>query len=176
MSGKLDEIFNFIKKDFEKMKESSKENKTELEEDKSEFIYQLGDKLITRSQNFDEFTECEKVFYCCKTFNDEVLSSGNFYSVYTSYIGEYVYDIVKYFELLGSIELSKIIKKANAVFPKKLPKDRDKRDEYVSSIYEKIENELEACCEEYQEYSDLIDDLLYEFAIKNKNEFKDYER
>lgn len=171
MRKKLKDALNFIKNDFKKLKETSKKGIWQTDSE-SDLVFLLGNKLIDFSDNFDDFTEVEKTFYLCKIFDDEVQSSGDFYSLYTSENGKYVYDVVNCFKIIGSKETSEIIDKVNNLFDKKLPSDFNERDEYIDSVYDDIEEEMDELYDEYSEYSDNIENLLYEYAIKNKDQFK----
>ena len=170
MQKELNEVLDFVKKDLDNLKVQSNKNVWEIE-DKNDLIFILGEKLIDKSYEIDNFTECEKIFYLCKSFDDEAQSSGDFYSFYSSELGIYAYDIDKYFEIIGAKEISKILNKINGLFNESIPFDSDERDEYISNIYEEFQEELDEYYDEYSNYCDKLQDLLYDYAIKNKEKF-----
>ena len=165
----LKSILDFIKKDNTDLRK--KENIWALK-DKSDFVYLMNEKLIDQSTRINDFTKSEKLFYICNNFDNEVQSSGDFYSVYVSDIGAYVYELPTYFRELGLEELASIIEKVNLLFDKKLPIDNDEREEYIDSIHEEIEEKLNEYFEEYSNHNNDLYLLLYDYAIKNKDNFK----
>ena len=167
----LKDIFKFIKKDISDLKEKGKTDIWSIE-DKSDFVYILNDKLIDHSSEIETFTEIEKVFYLCNNFDNEVQSCGGFYSVYTSDLGEYAYELPESFEKIGALEIAQVLKKLNELFSEKLPKDQGEREEYIDSVMEEIEEKMDEYFDEYSEYSNDLYLLLYDYAIKNKAEFK----
>lgn len=170
MEKDLNEVLDFVKKDLENLEDKACKNIWEIE-DKNDFNFILGEKLIDKSSELDNFNECEKVFYLCKSFDDEVQSSGDFYSFYCSELGKYTYDIERYFKIIGANEISKIMNKINSLFDEEIPSDIDERDEYISDIYNEFEEKFDEYYDEYSNYCDNLQDLLYDYAMKNKEEF-----
>lgn len=167
----LKDIFNFIQKDIMDLRKKEKNGIWKVK-DKSDFVYLMGEKLINHSSEFEKFTECEKVFYLCNCFDNEVQSWGGFYSVYVSDIGAHAYELSTCFKKIGAEELASIIEKVNLLFDKKLSVNQTEREEYIDSINENIEEKMNEYFEEYSNHSNDLYLLLYDYAIKNKDNFK----
>lgn len=167
----LKKVFSFIKNDITKLKKEEKESIWKIK-DKSDFVFLMSEKLIDHSSEIDNFTDSEKIFYVCSIFDSEAQSNGSFYSCYTSDIGAYVYELPSYFKEIGFDELGLIIDKVNSLFEKKLSSDQTEREEYIDSVYEDIEDKMNEYFDEYCNNSNDLYMFLYDYAMKNKDDFK----
>ena len=166
-----EEVINWIKNDIKNLREKAKKSVWE-ETDKSDFVFIMNKKLIDHSSEIEKFTESEKVFYLCNGFDNEVQSCGGFYSVYILDIGAYAYELPNYFRILGLNKIAEIIEKINQLYDKKLPIDHDEREEYIDSVYESIAEKMDEYYDEYSKLANNIYLVLYDYAIKNKDNFK----
>lgn len=166
---KINNVLRFIKKDLKELDEKS--NNIWNVDNKSDLVYLLYERLIDRLEDFDKFTECEKIFYLCKAFCDELESSGDFNSVYCTDICDYARDISNYFKIIGANQISDIISNINDLFDDDILLDKDEREEFLLDCDEEIDEQLEEYFDEYSEYSDDLEDLLYNYVINNKEKF-----
>lgn len=115
----------------------------------------------------------QRVFYITQNLEMEV-NNGGFSQFYCNTDGMFVNELVESFEKIGAIKTAEICKKAVSIFGD-VPVDMDKINDILNIDDEKIEEKnstiLNECDMAFYEYEEDLEELNYQFIMKNKNSF-----
>lgn len=139
------------------------------------FLIGVSKKVFDRLEKvgYDGMTDAEKVFFCIWTLEGDV-NNGGFDQYFFNPWSEYSIKTVDAFEKIGASKTASIIRRANSVFGNSGPaKDRTTRQKQLDSLTESGKEKLKGLDDEFYEYHEDIDKLLYEFVVKNDAKFLD---
>ena len=120
--------------------------------------------------NISVLTPEEKTVYIIDKFQSEVNNGGFVQFLYNS--GGLVANLLPSLTAIGAEHIARIYKMALKNIPCELPIDDEQRDTLLNElITEKISKIFDSCDQEFYQYSDNIEELLYHFIINNKENF-----
>ena len=118
--------------------------------------------------------DTQRVFYITQNLEMEV-NNGGFSQYFFNSDGFFANEIVSAFEKIGAFKTAEICKKAIGIFPDAVPTDWEERQEFLTPDNEKeeerIEEILNECDMAFYEYEEDLEELNYQFIIKNKDSF-----
>ena len=121
-------------------------------------------------ENISILTPEEKIVYIVDIFQSEVNNGGFVQFLFNS--GDCIADLVPSLTKIGAEHIAEIYKDALKNIPHELPNDDEERDELLDEILtEHISQIFDDCDQQFYESSDNIEELLYNFIIKNKESF-----
>lgn len=113
----------------------------------------------------------EQTFYIVDSFQKEV-NNGGFDQFLLNSSGVFAGEIVSSLLTIGANRTADIYKEAFTALPRKLPEDGEQRAALLDSlITEDISEVFDSCDQAFYKYPDNLDELLYQFAINNKESF-----
>jgi len=119
----------------------------------------------------EKLTDQQKIFYLNQTLEREV-NNGGFNQFFTNSSGDYAHETVLSLKAIGADKTASIVQKAIDKFPKKkVPKDRDKREEVVEKIEDKADKVWEGLDEKFMEYEDDLNALNINYVRLNRDFF-----
>ncbi|MDH4472931.1 MAG: DMP19 family protein [Fluviicola sp.] len=126
--------------------------------------------LCSYGDEMDTLTEPQKLFYYIQCLEREV-NNGGFNQYFINSSGEYAHQTIESLKRIGANTTADILQKAIDQFPeKKVPQDRDERNELVEQIEataNEVWNELD---QQFYEYADDLNALNINF-VKELKEF-----
>ncbi len=122
-------------------------------------------------ENISVLTPEEKIVYIVNSFQSEV-NNGGFDQFLFNSSGAFVGDLLSSLTTIGANRTAEIYKKALANFPHELPADDEQRDALLDElITEDISEVFASCDQQFYEYPDNLEELLYQFIVGNKGSF-----
>ena len=163
----------FKKKDKAKQESSNIQHIWNLT-DPNDFIVAMTEYLDNKTQYGDDMSvlsEAERIFYITQTVEMEV-NNGGFSQFFYNSSGNFSNELVSAFTAIGAKVTAAICQKAISAFGRNIPVDRDKRVEMLDELEsEEIDKILEECYSSFCDYEDNLNELNYNFVIKNKKSF-----
>lgn len=142
--------------------------------DTNDFVVAMTEHLYNKTQYGDDMSvlsEAERIFYITQILEMEV-NNGGFSQFFYNSSGEFSNELVKAFTAIGANATAAICQKAVAAFGRDIPVDRDEREEMLDELEsEELDHILGECDDAFFEYEDNLNELNYNFAIKNKESF-----
>ena len=105
-------------------------------EDLNKFLIALDNRISKKCNYGDEIeklNEYEKTFFLTQTLEAEI-NNGGFSQFFFNSGGNFTYETVDAFEAIGAVKTAEICRKAIASFGKKIPKDRNKRMDFLDKF------------------------------------------
>ena len=125
---------------------------------------QYGEKISALSPE-------EKTAYIVDSFQSEVNNGGFSQYLYNS-SGASVSELLAALSVVGADRTAEIYRKALEYLPAKLPLNNEQRgavlDEFIT---DEISAVLASCDDQFYEYPDDLETLIYQFIMDNKNSF-----
>lgn len=142
--------------------------------DTNDFVVAMTEHLDDKTQygdNMSVLSEAERIFYITQTLEMEV-NNGGFSQFFYNSSGNFSNELVSAFTAIGANATAAICQKAIAAFGRDIPVDRDKREEMLDELEsEEIDEILEECDGAFYDYEDNLNELNYNFVMKNKESF-----
>ena len=142
--------------------------------DTNDFVVAMTEHLDNKTQYGDDMSvlsEAERIFYITQTLEMEV-NNGGFSQFFYNSSGNFSNELVSAFTAIGANTTAAICQKAIAAFGRDIPVDRDKREEMLDELEsEEIDEILEECDGAFYDYEDNLNELNYNFVMKNKESF-----
>ncbi len=168
INQKIMSLFNFFrkKKDTGKIEPVVNDNTNEMT-----FINDmLMDKwrsVVDRAfKDYSSLSDVEKLWYNIRILIDGT-NNGGLISYYYNNGGEYVYEAIKYLDILEMYQIQDIIKYYNQIIfgEIEVPKDLEERNEYISNLTEEKSARLDELEDEIWEnkLTDKLEDRLTEY-------------
>lgn len=152
--------------------DGAKPTKCKLSLEKRKVLIETGDTVAGRlaKVGYARLTDAEKTFSCTWSLQREV-NIGGFKRFYSKSAGDYAAETVGAFERIGANYTADIIKRANNLFKngkpsKYMAKRRGELNRFTADARQKL-LKLE---EEYYEYHDDLELLLYNFVLQHRDE------
>ncbi len=146
-------------------------------ENKNEFVINMYLYIAEKCSYGDamhQLNDEQRVFYITQNLEMEV-NNGGFSQFFCNTDGMFVNELVSSFEKIGSSRTAEICKKAVSIFGSAIPVDMDKIQEILNADDEEMEEInaelLNECDMEFYEYEEDLEELNYQFIIKNKESF-----
>lgn len=142
--------------------------------DADDFVIALMEHLENKTQYGDDMSclsEAERVFYITQSLEMEV-NNGGFSQFFYNSSGSFSNELVSAFTAIGANATAAICQKAISAFGREIPVDRDERQDMLDELEcEEIDEILEECDDDFYNYEDNLNELNYNFVIKNKESF-----
>ena len=140
----------------------------------NDFVVAMTEHLDNKTQYGDDMSvlsEAERIFYITQTLEMEV-NNGGFSQFFYNYSGDFSNELVSAFTAIGANATAAICQKAVAAFGCDIPVDRDAREKMLDELEnEEIDAILEECDDAFYDYEDNLNELNYNFVMKNKEAF-----
>ena len=142
--------------------------------DKNDFVVALTEHLDHKTQygdNMSVLSEAERIFYITQTLEMEI-NNGGFSQFFYNSSGNFSNELVSAFHAIGASTTAAICQKAISAFGRDLPVDKEAREELLDELEsEEIDEILEECDSAFLDYEDDLNELNYNFVMKNKDSF-----
>ena len=142
--------------------------------DTNDFVVAMTEHLDNKTQygeDMSALSEPERIFYITQTLEMEV-NNGGFSQFFYNSSGNFSNELVGAFTAIGANATAAICQKAISAFGRDIPVDRDEREEMLDELESDEFNEiLEECDKAFYDYEDNLNELNYNFVMKNKEFF-----
>lgn len=142
--------------------------------DTNDFVIALIEHLDEKTQYGEDMSvlsDAERIFYITQTLEMEV-NNGGFSQFFFNSSGDFSNELVGAFTAIGANTTAGICQKAIDAFGRDIPVDRDERQEMLDELESDELNEiLEECDSAFYDYEDNLNELNYDFVMKNKESF-----
>ncbi len=142
--------------------------------DKNQFLVAMNG-WICRKCNYGEdmgkLSEAEKIFFLNNQLEQEI-NNGGLSQFFFNSSGDFANEIEYSLRSIGAVHTEKIYSKALLALGGELPENRDEREEMLDNILtDNVSELLNECDNEFYKYLDNLEELNYQFIIKNKEQF-----
>ena len=142
--------------------------------DTNDFVVAMTEYLDNKTnygEDMSVLSEAERIFYITQTLEMEV-NNGGFSQFFYNSGGNFSNELVGAFTAIGANATAAICQKAISAFGCDIPVDRDEREDMLDELEsDEIEEILEECDRAFFDYEDNLNDLNYNFVMKNKEFF-----
>ena len=142
--------------------------------DTNNFVVAMTEHLDNKTQygeDMSALSEAERIFYITQTLEMEV-NNGGFSQFFYNSSGNFSNELVGAFTAIGANATAAICQKAISAFGRDIPVDRDEREEMLDELgSDEIDEILEECDSAFLDYEDNLNELNYNFVMKNKKSF-----
>ena len=141
-------------------------------EDEEKLVFALGLYVAEKCRYGDEMSvlsKPERVLYVVQGLEMEV-NNGGFAQFFFNSSGDFANEVVSACLKIGATQTAEICRKAVSVFGRRVPADRDKRDDMISDN-EEIEEILDECDDAFFACEENLLALSYPYILKNKEAF-----
>ena len=142
--------------------------------DTNDFVVAMTEHLDNKTQygeDMSALSEAERIFYITQTLEMEV-NNGGFSQFFYNSSGNFSNELVEAFTAIGANTTAAICQKAISAFGRDIPVDRDEREEMLDELEsDEIDEILEECDNAFCDYEDNLNELNYNFVMKNKEFF-----
>ena len=142
--------------------------------DTNDFVVAMTEHLDNKTQygkDMSALSEAERIFYITQTLEMEV-NNGGFSQFFYNSSGNFSNELVGAFTAIGANATAAICQKAISAFGRDIPVDRDEREEMLDKLEsDEFDEILEECDNAFYDYEDNLNELNYNFVMKNKEFF-----
>lgn len=142
--------------------------------DTNDFVVAMKEHLDNKTQygeDMSALSEAERIFYITQTLEMEV-NNGGFSQFFYNSSGNFSNELVGAFTAIGANTTAVICQKAISAFGRDIPVDRDEREEMLDELEsDEFDEILEECDNAFCDYEDNLNELNYNFVMKNKEFF-----
>lgn len=142
--------------------------------DANDFVVAMTEHLDNKTnygEDMSVLSEAERIFYITQTLEMEV-NNGGFSQFFYNSGGKFSNELVGAFTAIGAKATAAICQKAISAFGCDIPVDRGEREDMLDELgSDEIEEILEECDRAFFDYEDNLNDLNYNFVMKNKEFF-----
>ena len=142
--------------------------------DTNDFVVAMTEHLDNKTQygeDMSALSEAERIFYITQTLEMEV-NNGGFSQFFYNSSGNFSNELVGAFTAIGANATAAICQKAISAFGRDIPVDSDEREKMLDELEsDEIDEILEECDSAFCDYEDDLNQLNYNFVIKNKESF-----
>ena len=142
--------------------------------DTNDFVVAMTEHLDNKTQygeDMSALSEAERIFYITQTLEMEV-NNGGFSQFFYNSSGNFSNELVGAFTAIGANATAAICQKAISAFGRDIPVDRDDREEMLDELEsDEFDKILEECDNAFCDYEDNLNELNYNFVMKNKEFF-----
>jgi len=127
--------------------------------------------VCSYGDEMENLTEQQKLFYLNQHLEREV-NNGGFNQCFINSSGDYAHETILSLMAIGANKTASILQEAIDQFPnKKVPKDKDEREEIVEQIEGTANEVWEELDKKFMEYEDDLNALNIAYIRKNKSNF-----
>lgn len=127
--------------------------------------------LCDYGDDYSKLTAPQKVFYLNQNLEREI-NNGGFNQYFCNSTGDNAQETVLSLKAIGAGKTAEILQKAIDQFPdKKVPKDRDERNEIVEQIEEDVNEVWDEVDQEFYKYEEDLNSLNIEYVKKHREFF-----
>ena len=142
--------------------------------DTNDFVVAMTEHLDNKTQygeDMSALSEAERIFYITQTLEMEV-NNGGFSQFFYNSSGNFSNELVGAFTAIGANATAAICQKAISAFGRDIPVDSDEREKMLDELEsDEIDEILEECDSAFYDYEDNLNELNYNFVMKNKESF-----
>ena len=142
--------------------------------DTNDFVVAMTEHLDNKTQygeDMSALSEAERIFYITQTLEMEV-NNGGFSQFFYNSSGNFSNELVSAFTAIGANVTATICQKAISAFGRDIPVDSDEREKMLDELEsDEIDEILEECDSAFYDYEDNLNELNYNFVMKNKESF-----
>jgi len=142
--------------------------------DTNDFVVAMTEYLDNKTKDGEDMSVLskeERIFYITQTLEMEV-NNGGFSQFFYNSGGDFSNELVGAFTAIGANATAAICQKAISAFGCDIPVDRDEREEMLDELEnDKIDEILEECDSAFCDYEEDLNQLNYNFVMKNKESF-----
>ena len=142
--------------------------------DPNDFVIAMKEHLDEKTQYGDDLSvlsEAERIFYITQSLEMEV-NNGGFSQFFFNSSGDFSNELAGAFTAIGASATAAICQRAIAAFGRDIPADRDARQDMLDELEsDEIDEILEECDDAFYDYEDNLNELNYQFVMKNKAAF-----
>ncbi len=129
------------------------------------------DKKTQYGENMSVLSEAERIFYITQSLEMEV-NNGGFSQFFFNSSGNFSNELVGAFTAIGASATADICRKAIAAFGQEIPVDRSQRQDMLEQLESDAFDELlQECDDSFYAYEDDLNELNYNYVMKNKASF-----
>ena len=167
-------LFDMFRKKAKVIKENSNMEHIWNLTDTNDFVVAMTEHLDNKTQygeDMSTLSEAERIFYITQTLEMEV-NNGGFSQFFYNSSGNFSNELVGAFTAIGANATAAICQKAISAFGRDIPVDRDEREEMLDELEsDEFDEILEECDNAFCDYEDNLNELNYNFVMKNKEFF-----
>ena len=167
-------LFDMFKKKDKVVKENNNMEHIWNLTDTNDFVVAMTEHLDNKTQygeDMSALSEAERIFYITQTLEMEV-NNGGFSQFFYNSSGNFSNELVGAFTAIGANATAAICQKAISAFGRDIPVDRDEREEMLDELEsDEFDEILEECDNAFYDYEDNLNELNYNFVMKNKEFF-----
>ena len=142
--------------------------------DTNDFVVAMTEHLNNKTQygeDMSALSEAERIFYITQSLEMEV-NNGGFSQFFYNSSGNFSNELVGAFTAIGANATAAICQKAISAFGRDIPVDKDEREEMLDELEsDEFDEILEECDNAFYDYEDNLNELNYNFVMKNKEFF-----
>ncbi|MBE6925847.1 MAG: DUF4375 domain-containing protein [Ruminococcaceae bacterium] len=142
--------------------------------DTNDFVVALTEYLGKKTkygEDMSVLSDAERIFYITQLLEMEV-NNGGFSQFFYNSSGNFSNELVGAFTAIGANATAAICQKAISALGCDIPVDRDEREEMLDELEsDEIDEILEECDSAFYDYEDNLNELNYNFVMKNKESF-----
>ena len=142
--------------------------------DTNDFVVAMTEHLDNKTQygeDMSALSEAERIFYITQTLEMEV-NNGGFSQFFYNSSGNFSNELVGAFTAIGANATAAICQKAISAFGRDIPVDRDERLKMLDELEsDELDEIFEECDDAFFAYEDDLNELNYNFVMKNKESF-----
>lgn len=142
--------------------------------DTNDFVIAMTEHLNEKTQYGEDMSvlsDAERIFYITQTLEMEV-NNGGFSQFFYNSSGDFSNELVGAFTAIGANTTAAICRKAIDAFGRDIPVDRDARQEMLDELErDGLDEILEECDDAFFAYEENLNELNYNFAMKNREQF-----
>ena len=167
-------LFDMFKKKDKGIKRNANMEHIWVLTDTNDFVVAMTEYLGHKTkygEDMSVLSKEERIFYITQMLEMEV-NNGGFSQFFYNSSGDFSNELVGAFIAIGANATAAICQKAISAFGCDIPVDRNKREEMLDELESDVIDEiLEECDSAFCDYEDDLNQLNYNFAIKNKESF-----
>ena len=167
-------LFDMFKKKDKGIKKNANMEDIWALTDTNDFVVAMTEYLDNKTkygEDMSVLSKEERIFYITQTLEMEV-NNGGFSQFFYNSSGDFSNDLVGAFTAIGANATATICKKAILAFGRDIPVDRNEREEMLDELEnDEIDEILEECNSAFYDYEDDLNQLNYDFVMKNKESF-----
>ena len=167
-------LFDMFKKKDKGIKKNANMEDIWALTDTNDFVVAMTEFLDHKTkygEDMSVLSKEERIFYITQILEMEV-NNGGFSQFFYNSSGDFSNELVGAFTAIGANATAAICQKAISAFGRDIPVDRNEREEMLDELGNDVIDEiLEECDSAFCDYEDDLNQLNYNFAIKNKESF-----
>ena len=167
-------LFDMFKKKDKGIKKNANMEDIWALTDTNDFVVAMTEYLDNKTkygEDMSVLSKEERIFYITQTLEMEV-NNGGFSQFFYNSSGDFSNELVGAFTAIGANATAAICKKAILAIGRDIPVDRNEREEMLDELEnDEIDEILEECDSAFCDYEDDLNQLNYDFVMKNKESF-----